>query len=126
MNKSYHNNETTSPDRYVILKPFSRELRSRQTEAEEMLWVYLRRKGLGVTFRRQHSILDYIADFICLPKKLVIEVDGKYHNTIDQQIDDQCRTARLESNGYKVIRFTNEQILTDIQLVLSIIKQYLN
>lgn len=126
MDTLYHKNETTCPDRYMILKPFSRELRQNQTEAEAKLWIHLRRKGLGVTFRRQHPILDYIVDFICVPKKLIVEIDGEYHNAIDQKISDQCRTDRLEAMGYKVIRFTNEQILLDTQTVLSTIKQQLN
>ena len=123
---SFHNNETTCPDRYCLLKSFSKELRSQQTEAENQLWIHLRRKGLGVTFRRQHPILDYIVDFICLPKRLIIEVDGGYHNKIDQQINDASRTIRLEGIGYKVIRFTNEQVLSDVQSVLKTIKEQLN
>lgn len=124
--ESYHNYETTCPDRYGILKCYSKELRSQQTEAENQLWIHLRRKGLGVTFRRQHPILDYIVDFICLPKRLIIEVDGGYHNKIDQQINDANRTVRLEQMGYSVIRFSNKEVLSDVQSVLKTIKEQLN
>ena len=123
---SFHKYETACPDRYCLLKSFSKELRTEQTKAEDKLWIHLRRKGLGVTFRRQHPILDYIADFICLPKRLIIEVDGGYHNKADQQLNDANRTIRLEGIGYKVIRFTNEQVLSDVQSVLKTIKEQLN
>jgi len=124
--EAYHGHETTCPDRYDLLKGFAKELRAGQTEAEQEMWIYLRRKGLGVTFRRQHPILDYIADFICLKKKLIIEIDGGYHNEIEQQIDDVSRTSRLESMGFRVLRFTNEQVMEDIQSVLRIIVNHLN
>ena len=73
-------------------------------------------------FRRQHPIGDYIADFVCLPIRLVIEVDGGYHNSPEQQTEDQWRTEFLESRGYRVLRINNEEVAADAKEVLRIIK----
>ena len=73
------NFQTASPDRYDLLKVFARKNRNNQTTAEICLWQQLRCETLGVKFKRQHIIYDYIVDFICLEKNLVIEVDGAYH-----------------------------------------------
>ena len=81
------------------------------TEAESALWKYLKGNGLGHKFLRQHIIGDYIVDFLCRDKLLVIEVDGGYHSERTQQEDDAVRQQWLESIGYKVIRFSNEEIL---------------
>jgi len=83
----------------------------------------LRRKTLGVEFRRQHIIGDYIADFICLEKKLIIEVDGGYHSLPDQVEDDETRSRNLEALGYHVIRFSNEEVLNDTASVVERIKK---
>ena len=95
------------------------------TESERMLWEVLRKLNCGYHFRRQHPIGDYIADFICLKKKLVIEVDGGYHDEPRQQQDDQIRTDFLVSKGYTVIRFKNEEIINDQSKVIGIIKEQL-
>ena len=76
--------ETAAPDRYGLLKDFARYNRHEMTESETVLWNALRKIRIGVRFRRQHPIGDYIADFICLPVKLVIEVDGEYHQEPEQ------------------------------------------
>ena len=89
------------------------------TLAEEKLWDELRGNKLGVHFRRQHVIGMYIADFVSLKNLLVIEVDGEYHQTAEQQLADQYRTDYLQGKGYHVIRFTNQQILTDMESVMS-------
>lgn len=73
-------------------------------------------------FIRQHVVLDYIADFICLEHRVIIEVDGGYHNEGEQQRWDEQRTARLSGMGYKVLRYTNEQVLLDIDNVITDIK----
>lgn len=91
-----------------------------------VLWEQLRRKALGYKFRRQHSIDDYIADFICIEKNLIIKVDGKYHNQEEQRIDDNTRTDFLNKHGYYVLRFTNEMVMEDIDYVLDRIKELLN
>lgn len=110
---------TSSPDRYRILKDFARENRKNMTEAESFLWNSLRNKGLGVKFLRQHIIGDYIVDFVCQETGLIIEVDGGYHSEPCQKEDDDTRTRYLESKGFKVIRFTNEEILFNIESVIN-------
>ncbi|MBO4801146.1 MAG: endonuclease domain-containing protein [Bacteroidaceae bacterium] len=117
--------ETSAPDRYVLLKDFAKKNRREMTESERVLWETLRKLNCGYHFRRQHSIGDYIADFICLTKKLVIEVDGGYHDEPLQQQDDQIRTDFLVSKGYTVIRFKNEEIINDQSKVIGIIKEQL-
>ena len=114
--------ETAAPDRYDILKDFARHNRREMTESETVLWNALRKIRSGIRFRRQHSIGDYIADFICLPVKLVIEVDGGYHQEPLQQESDEQRTKFLESKGYHVIRIKNEEISNDLNKVVMRIK----
>lgn len=92
------------------------ELRKDLTPAERKLWSRIRNGQLGVTFRRQHAIGNYIPDF-CSPKaKLVIELDGGQH--VEQQEYDDERTKYLESQGYKVVRFWNNQVLNEIDNVI--------
>ncbi|MBR2235714.1 MAG: endonuclease domain-containing protein [Prevotella sp.] len=117
--------ETSAPDRYELLKNFAKENRTKMTESESVLWEALRRLHCGYHFRRQHPIGDYIADFICLKKKLVVEVDGGYHNNPMQQQNDQMRTDYLERKGYTVICFKNEEISDDLHEVIMRIKEQL-
>jgi very-short-patch-repair endonuclease len=117
--------KTSAPDRYELLKDFAKKNRREMTESETILWNVLRKLNCGYHFRRQHPIGDYIADFICLQKKLVIEVDGGYHDDPDQQSDDLMRTQCIEKFGYTVIRFKNEEISTNLPQVLTIIKNHL-
>ena len=89
------------------------ELRKEQTPAERKLWAYLRkRKVKGVKFRRQHAIGNYIVDFCATNEKLIIELDGSQH--LDQTEYDEERTAYLEEQGYKVVRFWNNQVMNDV------------
>ena len=111
---------------YPLLWAFAKENRNNPTEAERLLWFYLSNKQLGVRFRRQHIIGQYIADFACLDKMLIIELDGGYHSLPEQLISDEQRTADLQKWGYRVIRFTNEELFTGIDLVLTKIKNALN
>ncbi len=104
---------------YTIVENNAVENRCSMTSAEERLWQELRGNKLGVHFRRQHVIGMYIADFVSLKNLLVIEVDGDYHQTPEQQQKDQYRTEYLQSKGYRVIRFTNQQVLSDIESVMS-------
>jgi very-short-patch-repair endonuclease len=94
----------------------ARELRSRQTMAEKKLWEYLKEnKLLGFRFKRQHPITNYIADFYCHQARLVVEIDGEYHKN---QIEyDNNRTAVMNDFGLRVIRFKNEEVLTNIDTV---------
>ena len=111
---------------YDLLKRFSKDNRRYATEAESILWNLLRGKQLGVRFRRQHPVEGYIPDFICLPCKLIIEVDGGYHYLEGQPISDEERTVYLEAKGYHVLRFTNEEVIAAPEKVLSLIKDELN
>ena len=89
------------------------ELRKEETPAERKLWAYLRGKKIkGVKFRRQHAIGNYIVDFCSIKEKLIIELDGSQH--LDQVEYDEERTAYLKEKGYKVIRFWNNQVMSDI------------
>lgn len=91
-------------------------LRKASTPAEAKLWATIRNNQLGVNFRRQHAIGPYIVDF-CSPKaKLIIEVDGSQH--LEQAENDRIRTEYLESQGYQVVRFWNQQVLEDINGVI--------
>ena len=104
----------------------ARKLRQEMTPAEKMLWQCLRnRKFKGLKFRRQHPIDRYIVDFICMEKRLVVEADGEIHQEPEQKEYDRERTAELEGYGLKVIRFTNEEILTDIFKALKKIETYI-
>ena len=98
-------------------------LRVRSTDAEKILWQLLRAKRFcGLKFRRQHPINRFIADFYCDKLKLVIELDGGYHLRRDVKEYDEGREFMLKEFGLTVIRFTNEEIETDIQSVLAKIK----
>jgi very-short-patch-repair endonuclease len=92
------------------------KLRKESTLAERKLWSRIRNDQLGVTFRRQHAVGNYIPDF-CSPKaKLIIELDGSQH--LEQEEYDQARTKYFESLGYKVIRFWNNDIMKDLESVI--------
>lgn len=90
------------------------------------MWQLLRNNAIGAHFRRQHIIGSYIADFCCLKSHLIIELDGGYHSLPNQQVKDEERTAWLAMQGYKVIRFTNEEVLFDTDRVLQSIRNSLN
>ncbi|XHR96553.1 imidazole glycerol phosphate synthase subunit HisF [Mucilaginibacter sp. UC70_90] len=93
-------------------------LRYRMTVAEELLWEQLKGKRLGVKFRRQHPLGIYIADFYCHQHKLIIELDGSIHNLPDVIQNDIVRQNNLVSDGLKVLRFTNDQVLNNLEKVL--------
>ena len=118
--------ETADASLYKVLQERALQHRNYPTQAEAVLWEYLKGNRLGAKFRRQHPIGQYIPDFVCLSKQLIIEVDGGYHFIGDQIISDEQRTAHLESFGYHVIRFTNEEGLTDTQNVLQKIRHIMN
>ena len=102
----------------------ARILRKNMTKQERILWTFLRKKNINnLKFRRQYSIGNYIVDFICNEKKLIIEIDGGQHNENKNITYDQERTKYLESKGYKVIRFWNNDIDNNIEEVyLDILK----
>jgi very-short-patch-repair endonuclease len=115
--------ETAAPDRYELLKDFAKHNRREMTEGETVLWNALRKELKGHRFRRQHPIGDYIVDFICLSEKLVIEVDGGYHETPEQQYEDQLRTEFLQKKEYRVIRFKNEDVIFNTKETIKRIKE---
>lgn len=103
----------------------ARALRANLTDAEKKLWAHLRRKALGFRFRRQHPIGPYIVDFICLERRLIIEADGGQHNE-SQAMKDAIRTAWLNKRNYSVLRFWNNDILTNIEGVIEEIRSALD
>ncbi len=104
------------------LKPFSRNLRSNMTDAEQLLWSKLRRKQiLGLQFYRQKPLANYIVDFYCAAANLVIELDGSQHFEPSHQASDTERDRVLESMGIQVLRFDNRQVLTELDAVMSVV-----
>ena len=101
----------------------ARTLRREQTCAESKLWACLRNRQLGsVKFSRQVSIGPFFADFCCREAKLVIEIDGVTHETPGELSSDDRRTAWLKAQGYRVIRFRNEELMGDLDVVLESIQ----
>ena len=118
---------TANPAAYEKLLGFARKMRKDQTPAEKVLWERLRKRQVeGCKFLRQHIIGYFIADFFCAEKNLVIEVDGLYHQAPEVKLSDAERTAQLEANGYRVLRFSNEEVLNDIETVISMITTQLS
>ena len=102
----------------------ARALRARQTEAESLLWYLLRARRLcGLKFRRQFPIAPFVADFACVEKKLVVEVDGGYHDHVYE--NDLSRQRRIEDAGWDVIRFSNEDVRGDIEAIAIAIARHL-
>ena len=93
----------------------ARENRKNPTEAEKAFWEIVRNRRLGVRFRRQHVIDRFIADFVCLEKNLIVEIDGSVHE--DTREYDADRTEVLAGFGFRVIRFSNDTVLSDAQSV---------
>ncbi len=121
-NKKLHNREypfkTAEYERWKVLEEWARNNRKKQTDAEAALWKVLRGKKIGhLKFLRQHVIEEYIVDFVCLEKRLVVEVDGNHHDTKEQQELVYLRTQYLNYYAFEVIRFTNEEVLGDINSV---------
>ena len=117
---------TADPMWYGMLKEYAEQLRNHPTAAESMLWNALKANGIGAKFRRQHIIEDFIVDFYCNEHKLTIELDGGYHNTPVQMKSDAERTARLNKLGYTEIRFSNEEVIGNLDNVLKKINTFCN
>ena len=94
------------------------QLRKKSTPAEKKLWSRIRNDQLGVTFRRQHAVGKYIPDFSSPKAKLIIELDGSQHLESDASQYDEARTKYLESQGYKVIPFWNNDVMNNLEGVL--------
>ncbi|MBB1283460.1 DUF559 domain-containing protein [Flavisolibacter sp. BT320] len=115
--------QQADPLLYPLLKNFVAEHRKNPTKAEDYLWQQLRGNKLdGFAFRRQHIIGTYIADFVCLAKGLVIEIDGLAHQLPQNKANDEARTTWLNAKGYTVIRFTNDEVLFKTEATLETIK----
>ena len=104
------------------LNTFRKTLRNNMPQPERKLWFYIRRKQLGVKFRRQHSIGKYIVDFFCCELKLAIELDGNSHFSEQAQAYDHQRTRDLSKLEIKVLRFTNNEVNQNLEEVLVKIK----
>jgi very-short-patch-repair endonuclease len=102
----------------------AKELRRAMTRAETLLWRYLKANRLdGLGFRRQVPVRNYIADFVCLSARLVVELDGESHESDERQKADRKRDAFFISEGFEVLRFTNEQVMSALEGVLGVVRQ---
>ena len=115
----------TASINFSILEEFAQKHRKNPTDAERILWNFLKGGKLGYHFRRQHIILDFIPDFVCLSKQLIIEIDGGYHFEREQPLLDAERTKVLLEQGFKVLRFTNEEVIGNIESVIRTITKEL-
>jgi very-short-patch-repair endonuclease len=105
---------------------FARELRQKHTDAEKALWMKLRNRQLeGVKFRGQQPIGPYIVDFVSFQRRLIVEIDGGQHNEDRTKERDEERTIRLEQRGYRIVRFWNNEVLTNPEGVLERIRETL-
>jgi very-short-patch-repair endonuclease len=105
------------------LYQYARDLRGSQTLPEDILWQYLRSRRLdGLKFRRQHPLVEYVADFYCHEKKLVIELDGAVHDTEVNKDYDEARTNWLADLDVTVIRFRNKDVLHNLESVITAIR----
>lgn len=111
---------TSDSKTWKAVKDNLHENRKNPTEAEAKIWEAVRNSNLGHKFRRQHSIDKFIVDFVCIERQLVVEIDGPIHDS--QQKEDAERTKFIEGDGFKVIRFTNEKVLNNLEEVLGQIK----
>ena len=102
-----------------LLFELAKDLRRNMTDAEMILWGYLKAGIKGYKFRRQHPIGIYIADFYCHKPKLIIEVDGKIHDQPEILKYDEQREQTLKELGYGIIRFKNEEVFADVQSILN-------
>jgi very-short-patch-repair endonuclease len=106
--------------RNVVAQRRARKLRNDATDAEQHLWRYVRRRQLGgYRFRRQVPICGYIADFVCLEAKLVVELDGGQH--VDSRHYDEQRDSRITAEGFCVLRFWDDQVFNESEAVLAVI-----
>ena len=108
------------------LTDLAKGLRAKQTDAETALWYKLCNRQLdGVKFRRQQQIGNYIVDFVCFEKRVIIEIDGGQHNEASYEEKDKRRTHSLEQKGYRVLRYWDNDVLQNIEGVLEHIRMAL-
>jgi len=110
------------------LRPFANANRSNMTKSATCMWKYVlrNRKMMGYQFRRERPILNYIADFVCLELRLIIEVDGITHENNEQRQKDQKRDAELSAVGFTVLRFSSWEVLNRIDHVSIIIGEWID
>ena len=102
-------------------RQFARQLRRQATKPEDALWSLLRNRQLdGLKFRRQAPLLGYTVDFICIDRKLIVEIDGRQHRW--EADYDAARTGEIERHGFKVIRFSNAEVVDDSDAVIAAIR----
>ena len=114
---------TANPYTYKDIKPLRDALKKAPTKAEIIMWKKLKNKQIGFKIRRQHIIDNYIADFVCISKKVIIEIDGEIH--LSRIEEDKIRTERLNELGYRVIRYSNDEVFKDADIVANHIRKYL-
>ena len=103
-------------------RQFARRLRGSSTKPEDILWSLLRNRQLdGLKFRRQVPLLGYTVDFICIDRKLIVEIDGRQHRWASDY--DTARTEEIERHGFKVIRFGNAEVVDDRDAVIAAIRK---
>jgi very-short-patch-repair endonuclease len=103
----------------ALFRNRARKLRQESTDAERKLWSHLRNHGMGVKFRRQHPIGQFIVDLVSLEAKLIVEIDGGQHDRDADRTADTPTDRYLEERGYRVVRFWNNEALNEIDAVLS-------
>lgn len=109
------------------LTHLAKGLRKRSTDVEQHLWCHLRAGRFeGIKFRRQHPIGHYIVDFVCLERKLIIELDGGHHTLPEEMLKDKQRNGWLEDEGYTVVRFWDNEVLMNTTGVLEVIRERLH
>ena len=101
----------------------ARRLRRDMTIAETILWRGLRNRGEGAKFRRQFPIGPYVADFVCIAARLIIELDGPPHDEAEQRLHDKSRDAWLRSQGWRILRFSNDLVIGGGNIVLDEIRK---
>ncbi|MFO0966094.1 MAG: endonuclease domain-containing protein [Gemmataceae bacterium] len=107
-------------------RDFARSLRKNMTDAERRLWAELRRRQLlNFKFRRQAPIGAYVVDFVCVPARLIVELDGGQHNLEENKAKDEKRTTWLSSQGFHVMRFWNHDVFESLDAILEVIWSYL-
>lgn len=117
--------KTADPINYSLLQENAKKMRKESTEAEDAFWKMASSNGFGVKFRRQHVIDNYIVDFVSLEGKLVVEIDGGYHFTQEQQIEDNLRSQVLKDYGFTILRLKNEEVIADPEEVKAKVKMAL-
>ncbi len=114
--------KTADPANYMLLKERANHMRKEPTEGEKAFWAIATSGVLEEKFRRQHIIGDYIVDFICLGKHLIVEIDGGYHQEEQQQIDDNIRSSELKKQGFAILRLNNEEVIGNPKEVIRKVK----